>query len=231
MYKYIEEFFLFTSKKETFNGMKILEVGSRNVNGSLRRIIEKYNPKTYIGVDIEYGPGVDKKCNANELINIFKDDYFDVIICTEVLEHVPDWKEVISNIKGVLKPDGLIFISTRSKGFGYHGFPYDFWRYELKDFHIIFSDFEILCLAKDIGIPGVLFWGKKPKTYNEINLTHYKLWSIIKRKRTKTISMSSVKIFLMFLPIYKEVILPYIINPIRKSFETRYTIKRKNYGQ
>jgi len=188
--------------------------------------MENAEPKSYIGVDIISGPGVDKICNANELISCFGVESFDYVICTELLEHVNDWKNVISNLKGVLKPGGRIFISTRSRGFGYHGFPNDFWRYEIDDFQIIFSDFDIQCLARDIGIPGILFWGKKPKVFTEIDLSDYKLWSIIKRRKTKEISKRSLTIFLTLLPIYKKYILPFIIYPLRRFLKTKFHIER-----
>ena len=38
-------------------------------------------------------------------------DKFDVVICTEVIEHIPDPREVLLEIKRVLKPDGT-FVST-----------------------------------------------------------------------------------------------------------------------
>ncbi len=40
-----------------------------------------------------------------------KDNLFDVIMCTEVIEHIPNYKKVISELKRVLKKDGLLIIS------------------------------------------------------------------------------------------------------------------------
>jgi len=227
MHYYIKDFFVFTSNSKLFEGKKVLEVGSRNVNGTLRRIIENFKPEKYLGIDIIEGKGVDKVCNANELINEFGSNSFDVVICTELLEHVRDWKNVITNIKGVVKPDGLLFITTRSKGFGHHGYPYDYWRYEIKDFQIIFSDFEILCLAQDVGSPGVLFWGKKPHDFRETDLKTYKLWSIIKRIRSNSISKFPIYFFLKILPMYKNILLPLFVDPLRKIFKSNYTVERR----
>lgn len=41
----------------------------------------------------------------------FADDSFDVVICSEVLEHIPDFKGVLAEIDRVLKPGG-IFAAT-----------------------------------------------------------------------------------------------------------------------
>jgi len=57
-------------------------------------------------------------------------------------------------MKAVLKPGGFIYITTRSRGFPYHAYPHDYWRYEIEDMEKIFGDFEIIALEK-IGKPLV----------------------------------------------------------------------------
>jgi len=48
------EFFIEEVKTEGFRDKRILEVGSKYVNGSIRPLIEKFlSPSEYIGVDIE----------------------------------------------------------------------------------------------------------------------------------------------------------------------------------
>lgn len=44
----------------------------------------------------------------------FKDNMYDVIVCTEVLEHVDNPKNVLKEIKRVLKPKGLVIIELDS---------------------------------------------------------------------------------------------------------------------
>ncbi len=135
--------------KDDIKSKKIIEVGSYNENGSLREFLDFWDPDDYIGIDITKGPGVDIVCSAEKILEHFEKESFDIVISTEVLEHIKDWRKAISNIKAVCKPNGIILITTRSYGFGYHGFPYDFWRYELEDMKRIFSDCEILSLQKD----------------------------------------------------------------------------------
>lgn len=42
----------------------------------------------------------------------FADASFDRIICAEVLEHVPDYRSMLAEIRRVLKPDGLLVVSV-----------------------------------------------------------------------------------------------------------------------
>ncbi len=49
-------------------------------------------------------------CNALELP--FEDDSFDKVICSEVLEHIPDYQGVLREINRVLKPNGLLAVSV-----------------------------------------------------------------------------------------------------------------------
>jgi SAM-dependent methyltransferase len=104
------EFFIENTQKEEFENKRILEVGSKYVNGSVRPLIEKFfSPKEYIGVDIEKGKFVDVVCDAENLVDYFGKETFDVVISTELLEHVKDWRKVINNMKEVLKPNGYIY--------------------------------------------------------------------------------------------------------------------------
>ncbi len=72
-------------------------------------MIEKFcKPKEYIGVDISHGKFVDKIAPAEKLVEVFGKNRFDVVISTEMLAHVSDWKKVINNTKEILKPGRYI---------------------------------------------------------------------------------------------------------------------------
>jgi len=178
---------------------KIIEVGSCDMNGSLRPIIESWGePAKYTGVDIIDGKGVDIICAAEDILEKFGKESFDVIISTELLEHIRDWKKAITNIKNVCKTNGIILITTRSFGFGYHGHPYDFWRYGLEDMKYIFSDCEILALKNDHQDPGVFIKVRKPADFVEKDLTFFKLYSIVVDKRTSEITDQALRDFRIF---------------------------------
>lgn len=170
---------------------KIIEVGSKYVNGSVRPLIEKFcSPREYIGIDIEKGRFVDLVLSAENLLEHFRQESFDIVVSTELLEHVKDWRTVIENMKGVLKCGGRIYISTRSYGFQYHGYPYDFWRYELEDMKEIFSDFKISLLQKDPQANGVFLKALKPINYKPNSLAKIALYSIVTGERTLDIPNS-----------------------------------------
>jgi SAM-dependent methyltransferase len=157
----------------------VIEVGSRNVNGSLRSYVQSLLPASYLGVDIFPGEGVDEICNADHLVERFGCESFDVLIATEMLEHVRDWHAVIENFKKVLRPNGTVLITTRSRGFPFHEAPHDFWRYELSDMREIFSDFEIEALEADPNEPGVFLKARKPVNYSPVDLSNYVLYSMV----------------------------------------------------
>lgn len=170
-------------RQEDISGKRVIEVGSFNVNGSLRAVIQRFQPAEYIGVDIVAGPGVDQICASEKLIKRFGSQSFDVVVSTEMVEHVRDWKKVVHNLKTVLRPGGLLLISTRSEGFPYHGYPSDFWRYEGRDMEFIFSDFEIKVLEVDPEEPGVFLLARKPRDFFEKNTGEYMLYSMILDRR------------------------------------------------
>jgi SAM-dependent methyltransferase len=148
---------------DEIKGKRVIEVGSCDVNGSLKALVTLFEPIEYIGVDIEKGFNVDIVCNAQNLAKKFGKESFDVVISTEMIEHIADWKKVISNFKKICKPQGIILITTRSYGFGYHAYPCDFWRYEVEDMKNIFSDCEILKIYNDAKNKGVFLKSKSPK--------------------------------------------------------------------
>lgn len=170
--------------REEAEGKAAIESGGRNVNGTVRPIVEACNPASYISTDIAAGEGVDFITDAEELVEVFGEKSFDLLLSTEVIEHVENWRVVISNYKNILRPGGVLFITTRSFGFGWHGYPHDYWRYEIEDMREIFSDFEIMALYADPYEPGVFIKAKRPKKFVERDLSDYKLYSINALERT-----------------------------------------------
>jgi len=181
------EFFIENVEEHEIAAKRILEVGSKYVNGSVRPLIERLHPREYIGVDIEPGKYVDTILPAQDLIEHFGSESFDVVIATELLEHVKDWKLAVNNMKEILKRGGRVYVTTRSYGFPYHGYPLDFWRYEVEDMRKIFCDFRMLALERDSQEPGVLLKAAKPDDYRPNDLQDFALYSMILGKRTTSV--------------------------------------------
>lgn len=89
----------------------------------------------------------------------FKDNEFSTVLCTEVLEHVRDPKTVLSEIYRVLKPGGVIILTTRFV-YPLHDTPHDYWRftkYGLAELFKGFRDVEIIPEAKSFTTLAILF--------------------------------------------------------------------------
>ncbi len=180
--------------EDVVRGKTVIEVGSMDVNGSVRSIVEALGPARYIGVDLCEGPGVDMICAAEDLVDVFGCETFDLLISSEMLEHVREWKCVIRNFKRLLRPHGYLFATTRSKGFFYHDYPHDFWRYELEDMKDIFSDFNLLALESDPLAPGIFMLARKPDRFIENDLAPLKLYSMIKFRRADSVSALDMQV-------------------------------------
>jgi hypothetical protein len=164
----------------------VLEVGAFNVNGSLRHHVESLKPSSYLGVDLQYGPGVDYVVDFCALTQVEVLDkwpgQFDLIISTEMLEHAEDWRAAVRNMKALLKPGGLLLLTTRSFGFPRHGYPSDYWRFSCGDMAKIFADFHFTIIKPDPQVPGVFVRTTKPMpmdmTVDLGDLSHIEVYSM-----------------------------------------------------
>lgn len=84
----------------------------------------------YVGIDVAEGPKVDVVAPAEELP--FPDSSFDLVLCTQALEHVADPGAVLTEIHRVLTPGGTALVSVPAV-FLYHpdppGSDQDYWRW------------------------------------------------------------------------------------------------------
>ena len=149
-------------------GKDILEVGSYNVNGTVKPYVMSQGPRTYVGTDLRPGPGVDIVCNVSNLLDHFKPESFDGIITTEMLEHVENWSEAIDVMKNLLRPCGWLLLTTRSLGFPLHDYPGDYWRFSVANMHDIFADFGVQIVQNDEEAPGVFVKAFKPRLWEPI---------------------------------------------------------------
>ena len=158
-------------------------------------MLEALEPEAYLGVDISSGPRVDEVVDVGDLADRFGDESFDVVVATEVVEHVRNWRSAFTNMKRVLRTGGLLIVTTRSPGFAVHGYPYDFWRYEPWDLQTILSDFEVEEVTPDPDDPGVFAKAVKPENWSPAPLDGIALHSVIAHRRVTDVGTPSVLLF------------------------------------
>lgn len=66
----------------------------------------------------------------------FKDDYFDRIIASEILEHIPDDQRAISELLRVLRPGGIVLITVPNKNYPFFWDPLNWTLERLLNWHI-----------------------------------------------------------------------------------------------
>lgn len=104
---------------------RILEIGSMDVNGSLR---EAAKPTTqYVGVDLEEGPAVDVLVKPGDKLP-FDDSSFDLIMASSAFEHDPRFWDTFIEMCRVARVGGHIYVNAPSNG-GVHRYPLDCWRF------------------------------------------------------------------------------------------------------
>jgi SAM-dependent methyltransferase len=116
-----------------------------------RSLFTKVNE--YIGLDVENG----EHDHKNEDIDVFydgksipfEDETFDAVLASEVLEHVPDINESISELHRILKKNGKILITVPFV-WQEHEMPYDFRRFTSNGMEQILrkNGFEIISSEK-----------------------------------------------------------------------------------
>ncbi len=179
MHPSVMQFLRDSLTSEEIQGLEVLEVGSQDVNGSPREVIRGLNPKSYVGIDFQIAKGVDLVLDVKDLTSHFGIERFDVVISTEMLEHAQDWREAIRQMKSVLRPGGILIVTTRGPGFPMHSYPHDYWRFTVEDFRKIFYDMIVVKLIPDPlpGHPGVLFKAIS-RGLQTVNLSEIKVASI-----------------------------------------------------
>jgi SAM-dependent methyltransferase len=109
----------------SFSG-RVLDVGGKKENkkGQFRPPLEQVLSWEYVNTDAKSNP--DYLCSADALT--MKDKTFDIVLMTEVLEHLERPDVAISEASRVLKDDGK-FICTMPFLYPIHADPYDFQRW------------------------------------------------------------------------------------------------------
>ena len=110
------DFFLEVKEQnpEAFIDVEVLEVGSLNINGTVR---DFFQSKRYVGVDVGAGRDVDVICNGEDLD--YPDNSFDVAVSAECFEHNPEWLATFRNMWRMSKK--YVMMTCASTGRPEHG--------------------------------------------------------------------------------------------------------------
>jgi len=139
-------------------------------------------------------------------------NHYDLVLLTQVLEHVPDPHATLSEINRILKPNGKLLISVPLNG-PLHGEPWHFFQFTHYGLNqlAINSNFHI----NEIEKVGGAFWfiGKRlPIALNQI----LKQYDPFRAKKRGQNIVFSILISFLLLPIWVFFYLPaaYIIRPV-----------------
>ena len=171
---------------------KVLDVGCGD---SPYKHLLNIKTTEYFGIDVKESANFNY--NRNDItffdgINIpFYSDYFDVIICTEVLEHTLNAEKLITEMKRVLKNNGKIILTVPWSARN-HYIPYDYYRYTGTTLSILFSDFSNLTI-KPRGTDITVIISK-------IIVAYFRQFAILNLKQFPKFILS-LPFILMFTPI------------------------------
>ncbi len=109
------------------NEVKVLDVGSFDVNGSYRHLFDGQQYQ-YTGLDMEKGPNVDVVLSHPYNWSAIETDSFDVVISGQAFEHMEYFWKAMEEMTRVLKKDGLLCLIVPN-GFSEHRYPVDCYRF------------------------------------------------------------------------------------------------------
>lgn len=106
----VRHLFLFFDKIELFKKIPDFRILHFGPEPHLSKKISSLNPVEYIQADLY--PRWEKSVKMDATNIPHQDNYFDLLICNHILEHIPDYKKAMQEIFRVIKPNGIAILQT-----------------------------------------------------------------------------------------------------------------------
>lgn len=137
----------------TAEDLAVLDIGGRDLNGSPRSLFPNASP--YHVLDLHPGPNVDFVGNAASwkapLDFPAGEAGYDLVICTEVFEHTPDWAAILWTAWSSLRPGGWLLFTCAGPGRPVHSGITAVWALEPGEHYANVSHGEI---AAELHVQG-----------------------------------------------------------------------------
>jgi len=109
--------------------------------------------RRYLAIDLQITPLVNVAAAAEALP--FRDEQFDFVICTQVLEYFPDPRKAVCEMQRVLRKGGLAFVSAPAVFLRDH--EKEYWRFLPEGLRYLLCDFEsVEVVAEGNSLTGLL---------------------------------------------------------------------------
>jgi SAM-dependent methyltransferase len=115
----------FNAYMKNTRGLTIVDIGSQDVNGSLRAVSPPDDK--YIGVDFMQAKGVDVVITDPYSLP-FENESVDAVVSSSCFEHSEFFWLLFNEALRILKPTGLLYVNAPSNG-SFHRYPVDCWRF------------------------------------------------------------------------------------------------------
>lgn len=108
------------------SGSLVLDAGAGDCRYRVHFARHDYESADFAAVDKDYSGNLTYVCDLREIP--VEDQRYDLVLLTQVLEHIPEPGRVLGELRRVLKPGGAIWLSA-PLFYPEHEQPYDFFRY------------------------------------------------------------------------------------------------------
>lgn len=120
---------------------------------------------------VDHQPGIPLEARASAMDLPFRDASFDLVLFSEVVEHLPDPGRALREIRRVLKPGGCLLLT----------WPFNYMLHELPADHQRFTEFGMAHLARRCGLEPELLVrrGNALVLSRPLSGVHRGLWRLI----------------------------------------------------